>query len=211
MNDAIATRSPRKDTLETRRHIVDAAEALFAEHGIDNVTLLDIARASEQKNRNAPQYHFGDKAGVINAVLDKHSDLISVRRKAMMDALEDNESPSLRELVEAYVLPLALHIDNTENSLAYLLINCQLMTSQAFAALTAERTNHYPEVRQLMKMINQQMTAENRKQQAFKQQIVHSMVFHGLAGFYASGDRKHSKAFIETLCASVEAVLKASR
>ncbi|MBK8289530.1 MAG: hypothetical protein IPK95_13665 [Cellvibrionales bacterium] len=61
---------------------------------MDNVTLLDIARASEQKNRNAPQYHFGDKAGLINAVLNKHSDLISVRRKAMMDALaEKNHLP----------------------------------------------------------------------------------------------------------------------
>ena len=199
-------RQLRKDTLETRRQIVDAAEALFAEHGVDNVTLLDIA--SEQKNRNAPQYHFGDKAGLINAVLNKHSDLISVRRKAMMDALAEKESPSLRELADAYVLPLALHIDSTENSLAYLLINCQLMTSKSFAALTAERTGHYPEVRQLMKMIHRVMGDGNRKQQEFKQQLVQTMVFHGLAGFYSSGDRKHSKAFIDTLCTSVEAVLK---
>ncbi|MBK8289546.1 MAG: TetR family transcriptional regulator [Cellvibrionales bacterium] len=201
-------RQLRKDTLETRRQIVDAAEALFAEHGVDNVTLLDIARASEQKNRNAPQYHFGDKAGLINAVLNKHSDLISVRRKAMMDALAEKESPSLRELADAYVLPLALHIDSTENSLAYLLINCQLMTSKSFAAVTAERTGHYPEVRQLMKMIHRVMGDGNRKQQEFKQQLVQTMVFHGLAGFYSSGDRKHSKAFIDTLCTSVEAVLK---
>jgi AcrR family transcriptional regulator len=208
MSDTTPNKPTRKDTLETRRQIVDAAEALFAEHGVDNVTLLDIARASEQKNRNAPQYHFGDKAGLINAVLNKHSDLISVRRKAMIDALTEKDSPSLRELADAYVLPLALHIDSTENSLAYLLINCQLMTSQSFAALTAERTGHYPEVRQLMKMIHRVMGTGNRKQQEFKQQLVQTMVFHGLAGFYASGERKHSKAFIETLCASVEAVLK---
>lgn len=209
MNETTPNKPPRKDTLETRRLIVDAAEALFAEHGVDNVTLLNIARAAEQKNRNAPQYHFNDKAGLINAVLDKHSDLISVRRKTMMDTLAKNESPSLRNLVEAYVLPLAQHVDSTENSLAYLLISCQLMTSPAFSSLTAERTSHYPEVRQLMRMINQQMAAENRKQQAFKQQIVHSMVFHGLASFYSSVDTKNSKAFIETLCRSVEAVLHA--
>jgi AcrR family transcriptional regulator len=33
--------------------MVDAAEALFAEHGVDNVTMLDIARAAGQGNRNA--------------------------------------------------------------------------------------------------------------------------------------------------------------
>lgn len=199
----------RKDTLETRRQIVDAAEALFAEHGVDNVTLLDIARAAEQKNRNAPQYHFGDKAGLVNAVLDKHSDLISLRRKAMLEVLAEESSPSLRDLVKAYVLPLALHIDSTGNSLAYLLINCQLMTSRSFSVLNAERASHYPEVRQLMKMIHQVMGTGNRKQQEFKQQLVQTMVFHGLASFYSSGDTKSSKIFIDTLCTSVEAVLKA--
>ena len=47
MKDAKPDKRPRKDTLATRGHIVDAAEALFAEHGVDNVTLLDIARAAE--------------------------------------------------------------------------------------------------------------------------------------------------------------------
>lgn len=124
-----AATGPRKDTLRTRRQMVDAAESLFAEHGVDNVTLLDVARAAGQRNRNAAQYHFGNKAGLVNAVLDKHSDLISVRRKRMVDALAKKVAPTLRELVEAYVLPVALHVDSTENGLAFLLINCQITTS----------------------------------------------------------------------------------
>jgi AcrR family transcriptional regulator len=208
MNDAKPDKRPRKDTLATRGHIVDAAEALFAEHGVDNVTLLDIARAAGQSNRNAPQYHFGDKMGLINAVLNKHSDLISVRRKVIMDALAQKDAPTLRELVDAYVLPVAWHVDSTENSLAYLLINCQLMTSGTFAELTVQRTGNYPEVRQLMKMINGLINAENRTQREFKKQLIQTMVFHGLASFYSTGDTRHSKAFIETLCSSVEAVLQ---
>ncbi len=208
MNDPKPAKRPRKDTLETRRHIVDAAEALFAEHGVDNVTLLDIARSAGQSNRYAPQYHFGDKAGLVNAVLNKHSDLISVRRKALVAALVQKDSPTLRELVDAYVLPVAWHVDSTENSLAYLLINCQLMTSRSFAELTAQRTGHYPEVRQLMKMINGLMNAQNRTQREFKKQLIQTMVFHGLASFYSAGDTRHSKAFIAALCSSVEAVLQ---
>lgn len=206
MNEVGPARRLRRDTLETRRHIVDAAEALFAEHGVDNVTLLDIARASGQKNRNAPQYHFGDKAGLINAVLDKHSDLISARRQAMMEALQAKTSPTLRELVEAYVLPVAQHVDSTENSLTYLLLNSQLLTSGAFAGLTQERANRYPEVQQLTKMMSRLMAADSPAERQSKILLIQTMVFHGLAGFYASGAR-HNQRFIQTLCAGVEAVL----
>lgn len=206
-SEASLPRPPRKDTLETRRQIIDAAEALFAEHGVDNVTLLDIARAAGQGNRNAPQYHFGDKAGLINAVLDKHSDLISVRRREMMTALREKKSCTLRELVEAFVLPVAMHVDSTENSLTYLLIHCQLMTSGAFAGLTQARSGRYPEVQQLAKLMQPMITAESRAERDSKVQLIQSMLFHGLAAFYASGAR-HSQRFIQMLCDSVEAVLR---
>ena len=208
MSDADLARRPRKDTLETRRQIIDAAEALFAEHGVDNVTLLDIARAAGQKNRNAPQYHFGDKAGLINAVLDKHSDLISKRRKAMMETLQAKDAPSLRALVEAYVLPVAMHVDSIENGQAYLLLNSQLLTSGAYVGLSQERATRYPEVQQLTKMMSRVMVAGNRAERESKILLIQTLVFHGLAGFYASGAR-HNQRFIQTLCASVEAVLAA--
>jgi AcrR family transcriptional regulator len=208
MNAVNSAKRPRKDTLETRRQMVDAAEALFAEHGVDNVTMLDIARAAGQKNRNAPQYHFGDKAGLINAVLDKHSDLISIRRKAMMDALADKGSPTLRELVEAYVLPVALHVDSTENGLAYLLINCQIRTSRSFARMFIDRATRYPEAHQLASQLVRAMTAGNQAERDAKILLIQILVFHGLAGFYALGATRQRKQFFETLCSSVEAVLE---
>jgi AcrR family transcriptional regulator len=210
MSATTPAKKPRKDTQETHRQIIDAAEALFAEHGIDNVTLLDISRAAGQKNRFAPQYHFGDKASLINAVLNKHSDLISLRRKEMMEVLAHKNSPTLRELVEAYVLPVAEHVDSTENSRAYLLINSQLMTSKAYTEVTTARAKQYPEVQQLMKLINKHMVAENRAQREYKKQLIQSLVFHGLASYFISGDNRSSKLFIDTLCSSVEAVLKSA-
>ena len=43
----------RKDTVATRKRIIDTAEKLFAEKGVEATSLLDIARASGQKNRSA--------------------------------------------------------------------------------------------------------------------------------------------------------------
>ena len=93
----------RKDTVETRRILLDAAEALFAERGIDNVSLIDIGRAAGQKNRNATQYHFGDKDSLLNAVLDRHTDQIALRRREMLDALQAKNTISLSDVVAIFV------------------------------------------------------------------------------------------------------------
>ena len=209
MHTPETARQPRKDTLATRRHMIDAAESLFAEHGVDNVTMLDIARAAGQKNRNAPQYHFGDKAGIINAVLDKHSDLISLRRREMMEAIAARGAPTLRDLVDAYVLPVALHVEDNPNGRAFLLINSQLRTSGSFARLVAERAARYPEVVELTKKLGMSMRSANRAERESKILLIQTLVFHGLAGYHASGKTVRGKQFLVTLCASVEAVLAA--
>lgn len=209
MNTHAPARPPRRDTLNTRRRLVDAAETLFAERGVDNVTLLEVARAAGQKNRNAAQYHFGDKAGLINAVLDKHSNLISQRRRPMVEALLATPAPTLGELVEAYVRPVAEHVANDGNGLAFLLVNCQIRTSGAFAHLGAGRVDRYPEVRQLTRLIERKMTVHSRAQRQAKMLLIQTMLFHGLAGFHVAGNAGSGKTFVRTLCAGVEAVLAA--
>ena len=62
-------KATRKDTLATRGRILDAAEQLFYQRGIDNVSLADINQAAGQKNRNALQYHFGDKTALTSDYL----------------------------------------------------------------------------------------------------------------------------------------------
>jgi len=48
----------RKDTLLTRQKIIATAERLFAERGIDAVSLHEITRESGQKNKSALSSHF---------------------------------------------------------------------------------------------------------------------------------------------------------
>ena len=72
----------------TRKKLVTAAEALFAEHGIEAVSLRSITRAAGQRNANALQYHFGDRSGLVRAVLEKHNAGIDPLRWAMLDSYE---------------------------------------------------------------------------------------------------------------------------
>ena len=55
---------------QTRLNFIQTALKLYAERGIDAVSLNEITVAAGQKNRNALQYHFGDRNGLLQAMVD---------------------------------------------------------------------------------------------------------------------------------------------
>ena len=63
--------APNPET--TRRQLVSAAETLFAERGIEGVSLREINAAAGMRNATALQYHFHDRYGLVKAVLAKHT------------------------------------------------------------------------------------------------------------------------------------------
>lgn len=90
-----------------RTALVDSAERLFAQRGIDGVSLRDVSAAAGQRNHSAAQYHFDDRHGLVAAVYEARMQHVDARRHAYLDALaaagRDHE---VRGLVEAIVLPL---------------------------------------------------------------------------------------------------------
>ncbi|UDF09575.1 TetR family transcriptional regulator [Streptomyces sp. WA1-19] len=53
----------------TREKLVRAAEEVFAAQGVDGAQLRDITRLAGQANPSAVQYHFGSRAGLLDAVM----------------------------------------------------------------------------------------------------------------------------------------------
>jgi len=100
------------DKSDTREKLVLAAERLFAEKGIDNVSLREINRAAGQKNVAALHYHFGAREALLEAIFERRMSGINRRRVAMLDAIEaSGREPDVRAVVEALVLPLAEQLD----------------------------------------------------------------------------------------------------
>jgi AcrR family transcriptional regulator len=89
----------------TRDRLVAAAERLFAERGIDTVSLREINQASGARNSMAIQYHLSDRIGLIQAVLDKHLPTLEARRHSLLDPYEADSSDGLRALGGALVRP----------------------------------------------------------------------------------------------------------
>ncbi len=207
MNEEQAkVKSIRKDSLETRRRLVDAAEQLFAGQSIESVTLVDVSRAAGQKNRNAAQYHYGDRLGLINAVLNKHSEMITVQRCEMLDHLEQGGPQSMYDLVAALVFPVVNHVQSDPNGLTYLMLNRQIISSAEYKILF-RRVNDLPEVLRLQRLMRGLMAAHSKGAMQAKMILIHCMLFNGLASFYDLHPEGVGKVLIDTLCASIAAVL----
>jgi len=178
----------RKDTLATRRCIIDTAERLFAERGVESTSLLEIARAAGQKNRSALQYHFTNKDGLLNAVLDKHAESISRARSLMLDELEQRGSYTLYELVEALVLPMASQLDNEDGGRAFLKIHSQLMTTEVHRELRQRRDDSDTNTRRLVAMAADFMPTDDRDGLRARLALTGCLLIHGLAIYLSQTD-----------------------
>ncbi|WP_262695385.1 TetR/AcrR family transcriptional regulator [Kordiimonas aquimaris] len=98
-----------KKTVPKRKdRILDAAEALFAKHGFDGVSMRMVADSAEV-DLALSSYHFGNKRGLFDAVLMRRAEVWNTAR---LDALEKLKSeagtngPSVEEIIDAFLRPM---------------------------------------------------------------------------------------------------------
>lgn len=114
-------RKTKEEASRTRQDIIDAARAVFHEHGLVRSTLEQVAHAAGL-TRGAVYWHFKNKAELFNALredalapLRERVDpiLFSGRHANPLDAIEDalreifrvlKEHPSVRQMFEIMVL-----------------------------------------------------------------------------------------------------------
>lgn len=72
----------------TARRMLDVAERLFAERGLDRVSLREVVAASGQRNLSAAQYHFGSREALVGAVVARRVWFINELRHQRLDRLE---------------------------------------------------------------------------------------------------------------------------
>lgn len=112
---------------ETRAQLIRAAERLFAERGVEAVSLREINREADQRNATALQYHFEDRDGLVNAILGKHERAIETSRHALLDEIAADGEPNLHRLSAALVLPAAEKLSDRDGGRSYLRIVAQLI------------------------------------------------------------------------------------
>ena len=117
---------PRSGADDTKEQIKLAAQALFARHGVDAVTVQQIVSAAGQRNNAALHYHFGTKEELVRQLVVEGAERIDVRRRAMLDALEARGGPSsVRDVLYALVTPV-IELGNEERWRGYVRFTSQL-------------------------------------------------------------------------------------
>lgn len=76
----------------TKERLLDAAEALFMEHGFE-ATSLRLITAKAGANLAAANYHFGSKEAMFEAVLTRRLDPMNQERVELLDRFEAETAP----------------------------------------------------------------------------------------------------------------------
>jgi AcrR family transcriptional regulator len=92
--------------------LVVAAERLFARHGIDGVSLRQIAGDAGSGNNSAVHYHFGSKAGLVAAIFRHRLPQIISERRLLTARCDPGD---LRSRIEAHFLPVLTMAEAPDN------------------------------------------------------------------------------------------------
>jgi AcrR family transcriptional regulator len=103
-----SSNAPKVKT-DTKYNLILSALELFAEHGIDAVSMRTINNAAGTKNASAVHYHFGNKLGIIEAIIGFIRQELDTSRLDALTALEgrvrSGERPCCREILWAAFTP----------------------------------------------------------------------------------------------------------
>lgn len=149
------TAKPRSRGDAARDRLLDVAERLFAENGIDAVSLNRIARFANQLNGSVMQYHFGSKIGLIQAILERRMEVLNDRRNELIDHIDTSDrSRALKQIAEAMVLPFAEHL-SVEGGSAYLRFVAQVTFNSNKSVFEMVRGGRDSAVRRIADLVRQ--------------------------------------------------------
>lgn len=153
------TRRPGGDN--TRRKILDAAEALFGERTYDTVSLRDIARRAHVTLHLA-SYHFGSKERLFGAVVARRAAVLGDLRREQLERLSARGYPSTEAILDAFMRPLFdKMVDESRGWRSYLLILAQLGHGNRWLDLL--RLNFDPTAELFLKALAQALPDVPRK------------------------------------------------
>jgi AcrR family transcriptional regulator len=130
---------------ETREAILDAAERLFAEHGVGEVSNRQVSEAAGQGNNFAVGYHFGTKADLVREIVRRHVAALEQRRLDMLADIEG--SPDLREWISCLVRPATGHLDSLGGVTWQARFMAQINTEPALRQIVIEEAVATPSMR----------------------------------------------------------------
>ena len=211
----LATRGQRGDA--ARNRLLDAAEKLFAERGIDAVSLNSIARFANQLNGSVMQYHFGSKTGLIEAILERRMGELNRRRNELIANIDiSDRMHALRQVAEAMVLPFAEHLF-IEGGSTYLRFTAQVNFNTDKSVFEMARGKNDSAVRKISTLVQEILSDMDSDLVRHRLALVTNLVLFGvgereklrMAGKHSGVARLQTNEFINDLIQMIVGALSA--
>jgi AcrR family transcriptional regulator len=165
----------------TRGRLISVAERLFAERGIEAVSLREIGAAASQRNNSAAQYHFGSRDGLVDAIFEARMAPIDHRRRALVDEIEAaGATTDVRALCEAFVVPLA-EAETEGGPSWYARFLAQVVFDPGFDLFATRRLPVTTGLRKVIELLNDCLGHLPPALRAERLLLAGTLVVHGLA------------------------------
>ena len=202
--------TPQRD--RTRERLLDAAEELFGDHGLNGVSLRGVMAAAAA-NPSSVHYHFGSKDSLIEAVvLRRMSEIVDVQA-----VLLDEVAPAanVEGLVRAVVHPVR-DLVRDEAGRRYVRFVARLFADRSSPLVAAVVTHFRPHMVRLAAMFAAALPDLPKHVLAVRTSITFDVVLQEMARWdevvqpwVARSRRQHLDEFAEHLAAYVAAGLVA--
>jgi AcrR family transcriptional regulator len=123
---------------QTRTLILDAAEWLFAEHGVASISNRQIGAAAGQGNTSAVGYYFGSKEELVRALIRRFEEGAAALRTEMLSRVKD--SAQVRDWVECLVYPYTETLAARRPPTWYARMNAQIVADPVLRKIAIEET-----------------------------------------------------------------------
>lgn len=205
--------SPAASATSTKERLILEAERLFAERGIDGVTMRMICEAADQKFAGSVQYHFGDLAGLLYAVFEYREEQLQPQREALLaQARREGLLGDVRHLLRVLFEPnFRMYADH--GNIAY--IRCH----SAYLATHRPRGVDHPvdrgspatrAMRTAMTLLDHRLAALGDRRAELRLEAVGALVLFGITEFAAEPSRHGISAeahFAELLDMGAQAIM----
>ena len=136
----------------TRLALIETAELLFAQYGVEGVSTRQIGAAIGSSNTNVVAYHFGSKDALIVEVIRHRVPALEARRAELLAAARRaNPNPPLGALLDAMLRPFFEQTDE-QGRHTYVAFLSGLSRSGRWDIRTSLDSD-YPVTRDLMELI----------------------------------------------------------
>jgi AcrR family transcriptional regulator len=212
-----ATSKHASRSAQTREKLLLAAQQMYGDRSIDSVSLNEITTLAGQKNRNALRYHFGDRVGLLQAIIDRHAEPVSILRRNYLEELDTDRLGAARSAAQLLIIPLGQYIDESPEGVHYISILSQLAALNSDivnpAADSRVKIHGEPLLDPLMRKAMTHLRPAETRRRLF---VVLSITFHGIADVCRAARSKQTDrvlrergAMLEQVALSIERLLDA--